>query len=72
MHGKPQPQPDFLTVINLIAFVPADHRLASIEVRLPMLDEEMVGAALRLPHRLKTDGQRGKLVLRGLCRLVLL
>jgi asparagine synthase (glutamine-hydrolysing) len=40
--------------------------LASIEVRVPMLDEEMVAVGLRLPHRLKTDGQHGKLVLRGL------
>ncbi len=39
---------------------------ASIEVRVPMLDERMVEFGLRLPHRLKTDGRRGKLVLREL------
>ncbi len=40
--------------------------LASIEVRVPMLDEELVAIGLRLPHRLKTDGRTGKLVLREL------
>jgi asparagine synthase (glutamine-hydrolysing) len=42
--------------------------LASIEVRVPMLDEEVVAAGLALPHRLKTDGQTGKLVLRDIAR----
>jgi asparagine synthase (glutamine-hydrolysing) len=37
---------------------------AGIEVRVPMLDEELVGLALTLSHREKTDGQRGKLILR--------
>jgi len=41
---------------------------ASIEVRVPMLDEEIVRCGLRLPHRLKTDGRKGKLVLRALAR----
>ncbi len=41
---------------------------ASIEVRVPLLDEDVVGLGLTLPHRLKTDGRRGKLVLRGLAR----
>lgn len=41
---------------------------ASIEVRVPMLDEDVVLCGLRLPHRLKTDGSNGKLVLRGLAR----
>ena len=41
---------------------------ASIEVRVPMLDEEVVRCGLRLPHRLKTDGREGKLVLRALAR----
>ena len=40
--------------------------LASIEVRVPMLDERVVEFGLSLPHRLKTDGRRGKLVLRAL------
>ncbi len=38
--------------------------LASIEVRVPMLDEDLVASALTLPHRMKTDGRTGKLVLR--------
>jgi asparagine synthase (glutamine-hydrolysing) len=42
--------------------------LAGIEVRVPMLDEDLVGLALSLPHRLKTDGRIGKLVLRDLAR----
>jgi asparagine synthase (glutamine-hydrolysing) len=37
---------------------------AGIEVRVPMLDEDLVGLALSLPHRMKTDGRTGKLVLR--------
>jgi asparagine synthase (glutamine-hydrolysing) len=37
---------------------------AGIEVRVPMLDEALVELALSLPHRMKTDGRRGKLVLR--------
>jgi asparagine synthase (glutamine-hydrolysing) len=37
---------------------------AGIEVRVPMLDEELVTMALQLPHGLKTDGKIGKLVLR--------
>jgi asparagine synthase (glutamine-hydrolysing) len=41
---------------------------AGIEVRVPMLDEELVGLALSLPHRLKTDGRMGKLVLRDVAR----
>jgi asparagine synthase (glutamine-hydrolysing) len=42
--------------------------LAGIEVRVPMLDEEVVAAGLSLPHRLKTDGRTGKLVLRDIAR----
>jgi asparagine synthase (glutamine-hydrolysing) len=41
---------------------------AGIEVRVPMLDEALVAHALRLPHRLKTDGRVGKLILRDLAR----
>jgi asparagine synthase (glutamine-hydrolysing) len=41
---------------------------AGIEVRVPMLDEELVGLALSLRHRMKTDGRTGKLVLRELAR----
>jgi asparagine synthase (glutamine-hydrolysing) len=39
---------------------------AGIEVRVPMLDERLVDLALSLPHRMKTDGRTGKLVLREL------
>jgi asparagine synthase (glutamine-hydrolysing) len=42
--------------------------LAGIEVRVPMLDEDLVGLALSLPHHLKTDGRIGKLVLRDVAR----
>jgi asparagine synthase (glutamine-hydrolysing) len=35
---------------------------AGIEVRVPLLDEDVVGLGLSLPHRLKTDGRQGKLV----------
>lgn len=41
---------------------------ASIEVRVPMLDEDVVALGLSLPHRLKTDGREGKLVLRALAQ----
>lgn len=39
---------------------------ASIEVRVPMLDEELVALGLGLPHRLKSKGRAGKRVLREL------
>jgi asparagine synthase (glutamine-hydrolysing) len=39
---------------------------AGIEVRVPMLDEELVDLALSLPHRLRTDGRMGKLLLRDI------
>lgn len=42
--------------------------LASIEVRVPMLDEDLVEIGLRLPQRYKTDGQKGKLALRSLAQ----
>jgi asparagine synthase (glutamine-hydrolysing) len=41
---------------------------ASIEVRVPMLDEDVVDLGVALPHRLKTDGKSGKLVPRALAR----
>ncbi len=41
---------------------------AGIEVRVPMLDEAVAEHGLSLPHRMKTDGRRGKLVLRELAR----
>lgn len=40
--------------------------LAGIEVRVPMLDEELVSVGLGLPHKFKTDGGKGKLILRAL------
>lgn len=39
---------------------------AGIEVRVPLLDEDLVAIGMSLPHRLKTDGRRGKLVTRAL------
>jgi len=39
---------------------------ASIEVRVPLLDEDVVALGLTLPHRLKTNGRSGKVVLRTL------
>jgi asparagine synthase (glutamine-hydrolysing) len=39
---------------------------ASIEVRVPLLDEDVVDVGLSLPHRLKTNGREGKLVLRSI------
>jgi asparagine synthase (glutamine-hydrolysing) len=42
--------------------------LCGVEVRVPMLDEELVELGLQLPHTLKTDGRAGKLVLRALAR----
>jgi len=39
---------------------------AGIEVRVPLLDESLVDLGLTFPHRLKTDGRQGKLVLRAL------
>jgi asparagine synthase (glutamine-hydrolysing) len=41
---------------------------AGIEVRVPMLDEEMAALGLSLSHGMKTDGRTGKLVLRELAR----
>ena len=41
---------------------------ASIEVRVPLLDEDVVELGLTLPHRLKSDGREGKLLLRALAR----
>ncbi|HXV85055.1 MAG TPA: asparagine synthase (glutamine-hydrolyzing) [Gemmatimonadales bacterium] len=41
---------------------------AGLEVRVPMLDEDLVDFGVTLPHRLKTDGRVGKLILRGVAR----
>jgi asparagine synthase (glutamine-hydrolysing) len=53
---------------NMLRKVDMMSMRAGIEVRVPMLDEELVGLALSLPHRLKTDGRIGKLVLRDVAR----
>lgn len=42
--------------------------LVGLEVRVPMLDEEIVSLRLSLSHRLKTDGVKGKIVLRSLAK----
>lgn len=39
---------------------------AGVEVRVPLLDEQVVALGLTLPHALKADGGTGKLVLRAL------
>jgi len=39
---------------------------ASIEVRVPLLDEDLVELGASLPHRLKAEGRTGKRVLRAL------
>jgi asparagine synthase (glutamine-hydrolysing) len=49
---------------NMLRKVDVMSMRAGIEVRVPMLDEELVDLALSLPHRMKTDGRNGKLVLR--------
>jgi len=53
---------------NMLRKVDMMSMRAGIEVRVPMLDEELVALALALPHRFKTDGRIGKLVLRDLAR----
>lgn len=40
----------------------------SLEVRVPMLDEDLFELGLSLPHRLKVEKGRGKAVLRALAR----
>ncbi|MFL6227691.1 MAG: asparagine synthase (glutamine-hydrolyzing) [Pyrinomonadaceae bacterium] len=42
--------------------------LCGVELRVPLLDEELVEIGMRLPHALKTDGHEGKLVLRAVAR----
>ena len=49
---------------NMLRKVDIMSMRAGIEIRVPMLDEELVALALSLPHRMKTDGRKGKLVLR--------
>jgi asparagine synthase (glutamine-hydrolysing) len=39
---------------------------AGLEIRVPLLDENLVALGLALPHRLKTAGRTGKRVLRAL------
>src|ERR1700690_3315530 len=41
MRGKPQTQPDFLTVINLNACVPADHPLRAIKRRVDVVLQKL-------------------------------
>jgi asparagine synthase (glutamine-hydrolysing) len=37
----------------------------SLEVRVPMLDEDLIAFGLTLPHALRVDGKKGKRLLRG-------
>ena len=43
----------------------------SLEVRVPMLDEDLIGFGLTLPHKLRVAGRTGKRVLRGVARRTL-
>jgi asparagine synthase (glutamine-hydrolysing) len=38
----------------------------SLEVRVPMLDEDLIAFGLTLPHALRVEGRKGKRLLRGL------
>jgi asparagine synthase (glutamine-hydrolysing) len=49
---------------NMLRKVDMMSMRAGIEVRVPMLDEDLVALASSLPHRMKTDGEKGKLILR--------
>jgi len=40
----------------------------SLEVRVPLLDEDLVQFGLSLPHRLKVHGRQGKRILRSVAR----
>ncbi|MEP6958916.1 MAG: asparagine synthase (glutamine-hydrolyzing) [Nitrospirota bacterium] len=40
----------------------------SLEVRVPMLDEDLFALGMRLPHYLKVDGRTCKIVLRGVAQ----
>jgi asparagine synthase (glutamine-hydrolysing) len=40
----------------------------SLEVRVPMLDEDLFELGMRLPHALKVDGRACKIVLRGVAQ----
>jgi asparagine synthetase B (glutamine-hydrolysing) len=42
--------------------------LNGVEIRIPLLDEGVVNCGLQLPHRYKTDGKIGKLVLREIAK----
>ena len=53
---------------NMLRKVDMMSMRAGIEIRVPMLDEELVGLALKLSHRRKTDGRIGKLILRDVAR----
>lgn len=44
---------------------------SSLEVRVPMLDEELVSFGLCLPHSLKVNGRSGKRVLRSIAQKIL-
>ena len=42
--------------------------MESLEVRVPMLDEDLFDLGMRLPHALKVDGRKCKIVLRGVAQ----
>src|ERR1041385_3377856 len=43
MRGKPQAQPDFLTVVNLSSRIPADHPLRAIKQRVDAVLKKLSG-----------------------------
>jgi asparagine synthase (glutamine-hydrolysing) len=49
---------------DFLAKVDAASMRHSLEVRVPLLDEDLIQFGLTLPHRLRVDGRRGKRILR--------
>ena len=61
-----------LTMANDYLFkVDAASMRESLEIRVPMLDEDLVGFGLSLPHHLKVQGRTCKRVLRGVAQRLL-
>jgi asparagine synthase (glutamine-hydrolysing) len=61
-----------LTMPNDFLFkVDAASMRESLEVRVPMLDEDLVAFGLSLPHHLKVQGRTCKRVLRGVAQRLL-
>jgi asparagine synthase (glutamine-hydrolysing) len=81
-HNLPEPHSRLerlsahLTEVNTRLILPNDFLFKvdtasmkeSLEVRVPMLDEELFTFAMSLPHRLKVSGHTGKRILREVAR----